>query len=87
MTKSEISSETDLTTSLLLPKIVRSTKLILGARSFFFSYDVNLTRRLAEMGPGEIQNITRDNLNPLVGALLLPSNQLADGRSFSGMPS
>lgn len=36
------------TTIPLLPKLLRSTRLILSSRSFYFSYDFNLTRRLGD---------------------------------------
>lgn len=33
-------------TSTLLPKLLRTTKMILSSRSFFFSYDYDITRRV-----------------------------------------
>ena len=30
----------------LLPKLLRTTRILLGSRSFFFSYDLDITRRL-----------------------------------------
>ena len=37
----------------LLPKLLRTTKMLFGSRSFFFSYDYDLTRRL---GSQEVKN-------------------------------
>lgn len=41
------SSEGDADILPILPKILRATRLILSSRSFFFSYEFDLTRRLA----------------------------------------
>ena len=37
----------------LLPKLLRTTKILFGSRSFFFSYDYDITRRL---GSQEVKN-------------------------------
>ena len=33
-------------TTTLLPKLLRTTRMLLGSRSFFFSYELDITRRL-----------------------------------------
>ncbi|EXJ92042.1 hypothetical protein A1O3_00592 [Capronia epimyces CBS 606.96] len=47
-----------------LPKILRTTKMILTSGSFFFSYDFDLTRRLALM-TGTTKAPSPDSLDPL----------------------
>lgn len=49
-----------------LPKILRSTKMILTSRSYFFSYEFDLTRRLALLN-GTPKAPSRESLDPLVG--------------------
>ncbi|KAL8833354.1 MAG: hypothetical protein Q9170_004307 [Blastenia crenularia] len=41
-------SPTVTVTSTLLPKFLRTTKMLLASRSFFFSYDYDITRRLRD---------------------------------------
>ena len=48
-----------------LPRILRSTKLILTSRSFFFSYDFDLTRRFALL-KGSSPAPSKEGLDPLV---------------------
>jgi hypothetical protein len=48
-----------------LPKILRSTKMILTSRSYFFSYEFDLTRRLALLN-GTPKAPSRESLDPLV---------------------
>ena len=43
--QSNPSNPNDVTVT-LLPKLLRTTKMLFGSRSFFFSYDYDLTRRL-----------------------------------------
>ncbi|KIW94269.1 uncharacterized protein Z519_05585 [Cladophialophora bantiana CBS 173.52] len=45
-------------------KILRRTKMILTSRSYFFSYEFDLTRRLAVMG-GSATPPSRDTLDPM----------------------
>lgn len=49
-----------------LPRIVKTTRMILTSGSFFFSYDFDLTRRLALLG-GNAKPPSVDSLDPLVG--------------------
>lgn len=53
----------------LLPKILRSVKMILSSHSYYFSYDIDLTRRLAVQG-GRPQTPSRDKLDPTVYLVL-----------------
>ena len=39
-------SERGNVTNTLLPKLLRTTRMLLGSRSFFFSYELDITRRL-----------------------------------------
>lgn len=48
-----------------LPKILRTTKMILTSRSYFFSYEFDLTRRLALLN-GTPKVPSRESLDPLV---------------------
>ena len=50
--RSKASNPNDVTIT-LLPKLLRTTKMLFGSRSFFFSYDYDLTRRL---GIQEVKN-------------------------------
>lgn len=53
-------------TNPLLPKLVRTTKLLLGSRSFFFSYDCDITRRLGRLEAVRSDIPTHKSVNPLV---------------------
>ena len=58
-------------TNTLLPKLLRTTRMLLGSRSFYFSYELDITRRLGtndQKGP-EIQ--LYKSVNPLVCNTLL----------------
>ena len=48
--KSSDPSSTDNITNTLLPKLLRTTKMLLASRSFFFSYDYDITRRVGNQG-------------------------------------
>lgn len=50
-----------------LPKILRSTKMILTSRSYFFSYEFDLTRRLMLLN-GTCKPPARESLDPLVSS-------------------
>ena len=52
-----------------LPKILRNSRLILSSRSFYFSYDIDLTRRLAGFTTDGTEQVTHESLNPLVRRL------------------
>lgn len=63
-----------------VPKILRSTKMILTSRSYFFSYEFDLTRRLALLN-GTAKTPARESLDPLVSfgeIAALPSPSLKD---------
>ncbi len=49
----------------MLPKILRSSRLILSSRSFFFSYEFDLTRRMSLL-KGVAEAPTRTSLDPTV---------------------
>lgn len=49
----------------LLPRILKTTKMIFTSRSYFFSYDLDLTRRLEKLGRLD-QSLAFRNLDPLV---------------------
>jgi hypothetical protein len=48
-----------------VPKILRRTRMLLTSGSYFFSYEFDLTRRLATMG-GKAEPPSRETLDPLV---------------------
>ena len=50
----------------LLPKLLRSTRLILSSRSFYFAYDYDITRRLGVAKAGNVKPITAEAVDPLV---------------------
>lgn len=52
----------------MVPKILRSARLILTSRSFYFSYDFDLTRRLELLG-GRPEPLSRGNIDTLVSVL------------------
>ena len=54
------------TTLPLLPKLLRSTRLILSSRSFYFSYDFNITRRMADPKMLLAKPLTHEDIDPLV---------------------
>ena len=49
----------------MIPKIFRATRLILASRSFFFSYELDVTRSMASLS-GVCQPPTKRTLDPLV---------------------
>jgi len=49
----------------LLPRILKTTKMIFTSGSYFFSYDIDLTRRFQELGPPD-QPLNLKNLDHLV---------------------
>lgn len=51
----------------MLPNILRTSRLILSSRSFFFSYEVDITRRMSLL-KGVAEAPTRAGLDPLVRA-------------------
>lgn len=51
----------------LLPRIMKTTKMIFTSRSYFFSYDLDLTRRLEKLGRLDQPMSFRD-LDPLVSS-------------------
>jgi hypothetical protein len=53
----------------LLPKLLRSTRLILSSRSFYFSYDFNITRRMGDPRMLDAKPLVHDDIDPLVCAL------------------
>lgn len=57
------------TTVPLLPKLLRSTRLILSSRSFYFSYDINITRRMGDPQMLTGKSLGHENIDPLVRML------------------
>ena len=53
------------TTTKLLPRILRTTKMIFTSGSYFFSYDIDLTKRVQDLSPSG-QPLNHKNLDPLV---------------------
>lgn len=51
----------------LLSRILRTTKMVFTSRSYFFSYDIDLTRRFEKLGKID-QPLNLRNLDPLVSS-------------------
>ena len=56
----------------LLPKLLRTTKMLFGSRSFFFSYDYDLTRRLGTQGTRNPEIPMYKIVDPLVSSPFHP---------------
>lgn len=50
----------------LLSKLLRSTRLILSSRSFYFSYDFNITRRMGDPRMLPSKPLLHEDIDPLV---------------------
>lgn len=50
----------------LLPKLLRTTRMLLGSKSFFFSYDLDITRRLGTQTSKSIELPLSKLVDPLV---------------------
>jgi hypothetical protein len=61
------------------PKILRRTRMLLTSGSYFFSYEFDLTRKLALMN-GKMEAPSRDSLDPLVGHQLSGHEEVANMR-------
>lgn len=61
----------------LLPRILKTTKMIFTSRSYFYSYDVDLTRNFESLGKIDQPPVPR-NMNPLVSQKSSLSDTLAD---------
>ncbi len=53
----------------LLPKLLRTTRMLFGSRSFFFSYDYDITRRLGSHGTKSPDIPMHRIVDPLVSSL------------------
>ena len=56
----------DVTTT-LLPKLLRTTKMLFASRSFFYSYDYDITRKLGYQKPPNADVTLHRCVDPLVG--------------------
>lgn len=71
------SQESDVT-STLLPKLLRTTKMLFASQNFFFSYDYDITRRVEEQTIQAPNVPLYRSVNPLVGHFHESCNELAD---------
>lgn len=55
----------------LLPKFLRTTRMLLDSRSFFFSYDLDITRRLGNQNTKSSELPLHKSVDPLVSRGLL----------------
>ncbi|EGE09202.1 SacI domain-containing protein [Trichophyton equinum CBS 127.97] len=62
---SENTSMTDARTHDLLPKLLKYTKMMFGSRSFYFSYDYDITRRFGPVDPASTHVPLCHQANPL----------------------
>jgi SacI homology domain len=51
----------------MLPKILRTTKLLLTSQSFFFSYDINLTKRFGNSSVTSVRSLSLESVEQQVG--------------------
>ena len=58
-------------TSALLPKLLRTTRMLLGSRSFFFSYELDITRRLITKDSEGSEIPLHKSVDPLVSHWLI----------------
>lgn len=63
-----VTSSADVTNT-LLPKLLRTTRILLASRSFFFSYDLDITRRLGTHPSKNIELPLHKTVDPLVSHL------------------
>jgi hypothetical protein len=79
-------SEKD-TTLPLLPNLLRSTRLILSSRSFYFSYDFNITRRMGDPRMLDAKPLVHEDIDPLVCNPSFPvfGSLVANSYSISGI--
>lgn len=61
---------TDNVTNSLLPKLLRTTKMLLASKSFYFSYDIDITRRIGSQCSREVW--MHRAVDPLVRSLSFP---------------
>lgn len=61
---------TDNVTNSLLPKLLRTTKMLLASKSFYFSYDIDITRRIGSQCSREVW--LHRAVDPLVRSLSFP---------------
>lgn len=54
-------------TGKLLPKLLRTTKMLLASRSFFYSYDYDITRRIGDQGTKHADVPLHRSVDALVG--------------------
>ena len=60
------SVDTDEIAKKFTPKLLQTTKLLLGSRSFFFSYDYDITRRLGSQEAKSSESPLHRSVDPLV---------------------
>lgn len=58
-------------TNTLLPKLLRTTRMLLGSRSFFFSYELDITRRLGTKDNKGSEIPLHKSVDPLVSHWLI----------------
>lgn len=65
-------------TSTLLPKLLRTTKMLFASQNFFFSYDYDITRRVEEQTTQAPNVPLYRSVDPLVGQFHKSCNGLTD---------
>jgi len=51
----------------MLPKILRTAKLLFISQSFYFSYDFNITKRFGSSSTDSLKTVSPEGFEPLVG--------------------
>ena len=70
----------------LLPKLLRTTRMLLMSRSFFFSYDIDITRRLGSQEIKSPDLPLHKSVDPLVSLVIVhAAASLICNSSFSGI--
>ena len=55
----------------LLPKLLRTTRMLLASQSFFFSYDLDITRRIDNQSSKGSELPLHQSVDPLVSHVVL----------------
>ena len=74
-------------TNTLLPKLLRTTRLLFQSRSFFYAFDLDITRRLEKSKPRANEVALCNLVDPLVGWTNTRAMMQADKRAVLLEPS
>lgn len=66
---SQVSSTDYVATQNLLPRILKTVKMVFTSQSYFFSYEFDLTKRFQDLDPGD-QKLNLQRMNSVVSCLM-----------------